>query len=388
MSSFQSQARPFLTNNSRTIPFLRPAPPRLSEHIEELRQLEASGIFSNFGPINTRFESEIKRMFFGNTGAVTTVSNATLGLMLAIKAVTEGARGKRYALMPSFTFAATAHAAIWAGFEPLFCDIDFDTWLPSHKAQEDLIAKFGKEIAVVVPYAAFGSVVDLDFYESLGFPIVIDAAASLGTLDKNGLGFGSSCRYPVVYSLHVTKTFSTSEGGLVYCDDEGVIETIRIMSNFGFGEPRVATMAGLNAKMCEIAALVALLKLKDIESSLMRREVLFHHYTSTADALVFQKPLASRQAHQFVPALIPEGSCATVDDVRGDLLKKGVGSAAYFSPHLAEHPYFRSRSTSGPLPVTDKVSARILSLPLSDIMSNDDIDYICTLLKQSLEARH
>ena len=82
----------------RQIPFLRPTPPRLSEHIDELRALEQSGQYSNFGPVNTRFEQEIRQKLFHNTGAVTSVANATLGLMLAIKAVTGDEIGRRYAL--------------------------------------------------------------------------------------------------------------------------------------------------------------------------------------------------------------------------------------------------------------------------------------------------
>ena len=67
------------------IPLVRPAPPQLSLAAAELRALEESGIFSNFGPVNTRFEEEMLARFFGGQGACTTVCNATIGLMLAIK---------------------------------------------------------------------------------------------------------------------------------------------------------------------------------------------------------------------------------------------------------------------------------------------------------------
>ena len=67
------------------IPLLRPAPPQLSLAIAELQSLEQSGIFSNFGPVNTLFEQEMLERFFGGVGACMTVCNATIGLMLAIK---------------------------------------------------------------------------------------------------------------------------------------------------------------------------------------------------------------------------------------------------------------------------------------------------------------
>ena len=110
------------------IPLLRPAPPQLSLAVAELQSLEQSGIFSNFGPVNTRFEQEMLERFFGGEGACMTVCNATIGLMLAIKeAVGEAAPGQ-FALMPSFTFAAAAHAALWCGLTPLFCDIHPTNW--------------------------------------------------------------------------------------------------------------------------------------------------------------------------------------------------------------------------------------------------------------------
>ena len=62
-------------------------------------------------------------------------------------------------------------------------------------SEENLLRKFGGDVAVIVPYATFGACLDLDRYTSLArrydIPVVVDAAASLGTLDKDGVGFGS-----------------------------------------------------------------------------------------------------------------------------------------------------------------------------------------------------
>ena len=100
------------------IPLVRPAPPQLSLAVAELKALEESGVFSNFGPVNTRFEQEMMARFFAGEGACVTVCNATIGLMLAIKdAVGEQPSGK-FALMPSFTFAAAAHAALLVRTDP------------------------------------------------------------------------------------------------------------------------------------------------------------------------------------------------------------------------------------------------------------------------------
>src|ERR1700744_2551985 len=194
------------------IPLVRPAPPKLSLAVAELQALEQSGIFSNFGPINTRFEQEMLARFFGDEGACMTVCNATIGLMLAIKeAVGEKAHGK-FALMPGFTFAAAAHAALWCGLTPLLCDVDAETWASDPAAEAELLARHAGKIAVIVPYATFGFPIDLarsdKLATQLGVPVVDDGAAALGTFDAAGRGFGSGFTGIVAFSMHATKSFA------------------------------------------------------------------------------------------------------------------------------------------------------------------------------------
>src|SRR4051794_10099233 len=119
-------------------PFLKPNPPKLSELSEELEQIEGSGWFTNYGPVNSRFESSAISELFGDQGHCVTMNNATSGLILAIQQVIHAQpklRARKYALMPSFTFAATGHAALWNRLTPLFCDIDPHTWLPSRESE-------------------------------------------------------------------------------------------------------------------------------------------------------------------------------------------------------------------------------------------------------------
>lgn len=373
------------------IPFLRPAPPRLSELVDQLRAIEDSGVFTNFGPVNTRLEVAMTERIFGGVGGCLTVGNATLGLMLAIRhAAGEGAPG-RYALMPSFTFAATAQAAIWAGLTPLLCDIEPDTWLPSAAAEEALLARYGARIAVVVPYATFGNCLDLDRYARLarqyGVGIVVDAAASLGALDAEGRGFGAGFPHPVVYSMHATKTFATAEAGLIHCGDPATLAALRAMANFGFGAPRTATMPGLNAKLSEIGALLALARLDGFEHVVAHREQLMERYRQNLPGWEFQRLIGRRHAHQFVPVLLPPDAGRSRAEVLAALAREGIGTAHYFSPHLAEQPYFRRRCRVARLEVTERLAARILSLPLADAMATDEVDRVCMALREAVAAR-
>jgi dTDP-4-amino-4,6-dideoxygalactose transaminase len=374
------------------IPLVRPAPPKLSLAIDELQSLEQSGIFSNFGPVNTRFEQEMLKRFFGGEGACTTVCNATIGLMLAIKeAVGEtspGAENRQFALMPSFTFAAAAHAAIWCGLTPLFCDIDPQTWTADPTAESAMLSRYAGRIAVVMPYATFGYPIDLDRYQriqtQLGVPVVIDAAASLGTFDLFGRGFGAGFSGSVVFSMHATKSFAVGEAGLIYSADKDRVARLRTMSSFGFGEPRTATMPGLNGKLSEVSALLGLLRLPDFDRITARRAALINRYRGALPALNFQRRAPGSQMHQFVPTLLPFALPGQRAAIREELANQGITTGTYFSPHLLEQPYFKKKCVADPMPVCDDVSARMISLPLFDAMTNREVDHVAECLNALL----
>jgi dTDP-4-amino-4,6-dideoxygalactose transaminase len=373
------------------IPLLRPSPPKLSLAMAELQAMEERGIFSNFGPINTNFEQEMLNRFFGGEGACLTVCNATIGLMLAIKEVIgERAHGK-YALMPAFTFAAAAHAALWCGLTPLLCDVDPETWAADPDAEIRMLTRHAGKIAVIIPYATFGYPINLAHYQNLesqfGVPVVVDGAASLGTFDHRGRGFGSGYRGTVAFSMHATKSFAVGEAGLLYSADPARIERLRTMSSFGFGEPRTATMPGLNGKLSEVGALLGQLRLANYDDIIAHRAELFDRYRAALPDLQFQQRTAGSQAHQFVPALLPADMQGRRATVRAGLTDKGITTGAYFCPHLFEQPYFQRTCVSGRLPISDAISARILSLPLFDEMTVEEVDRVTESLRALTRVR-
>jgi dTDP-4-amino-4,6-dideoxygalactose transaminase len=367
------------------IPLVRPAPPQLSLAVDELRSLEQSGIFSNYGPVNTRFEEEMLERFFGGQGACVTVCNATIGLMLAIKEAVGDVAPGQFALMPAFTFAAAAHAALWCGLTPLLCDINPQTWAADPDAESDLLARYAGKVAIAMPYATFGYNIDLERYRritsQLGVPAVVDGAASLGSFDAQGRGFGSGFGGSVVYSMHATKSFAVGEAGLIYSADKDRIARLRTMSSFGFGEPRTATMAGLNGKLSEVTALLGRLRLRDYDSITQYRAQLANRYRAMLPELEFQAQAPGIQAYQFVPALLPRELSGRKAAIREELASRGIATGAYFSPHLMEQPYFQKTSVAGPLPVSDDVSARMISLPLFDTMTYQEVSQVVEELR-------
>jgi dTDP-4-amino-4,6-dideoxygalactose transaminase len=375
------------------LPLIQPDPPRLSDMADALRRVEASGVFSNGGPAVRAFEADIAARLFGGLGTCLATGNATVALMIALRDAVASWQARHpsgerpIALMTSFTFAAAAHAALWAGLTPLLCDCDPEDWTVSAREEERLLALHGDRIAVVVPYAAFGTDIDLDRYRTLadrhGVAVVVDAAASLGTIGARGRGFGTGCPFPVVFSMHATKPFAVAEGGLIHSTDADLVDRLRRMTNYGFGATRAADLPGLNAKLPEVLALIASAQLDRIDTLAEHRSALHQLYrTELGDGFILQRPRARRQAMQFLPLLLPDHAAARRAEIVAGLAAQGIGSGSYFSPHLAQQPHFAQSCLVEPTPEADALGARMLSLPLTDRMTEADVREIAGHLQR------
>ncbi|MFZ5723086.1 MAG: DegT/DnrJ/EryC1/StrS family aminotransferase [Pseudomonadota bacterium] len=365
------------------IPFLRPSLVAADRYLPLLREIDESHLYSNFSPLNNRFEARVLAEWFGGAGAVSTVANATLGLMLAIRALARP--GARYALMPSFTFAATPLSAIWCGLEPWFVDVDPHTWCMDEEKLASALAHLGEEAAVVVPYPAFGTWESLRPYARLhreGMPVVVDAAPAFGTV-KGGIQCGAGFPGAVVYSFHATKAFGIGEGGLVHSADAALVQKIRQLSNFGFNTGRVPEGDGLNAKISEYTAAIALATLDVFPDKLRaRREVLAFYRAAAARAgleaggWAFQHT-EGEVATQIHSVLVPSGVDA--DQVIARLDAAGIEARRYFRPACHQQAHFAGCGR-GALPVTEEVSRRVVSLPFWEGMDEALVERVVAAL--------
>ena len=356
----------------RRIPFLRPDLVRKERFLHYLEQIEDSRIYSNYGPLNSLFENRVVSEYFRGTGAVTTVCNATTGLMLA---VSQSKRPTgRYALMPSFTFPATPLAAMWCGLEPYFLDIREDTWCVEEEEVDKALNQLGNEVAVVVPYATFGTAVDLAYYAKLqasGVPVVVDAAASFGTIVSNE-HFGTKFQGIIVFSFHATKPFGIGEGGLIYSGNIDSIKGIRCAANFGFRENRESSCQGLNAKLSEYGAAIGLATLDVFEEKIAAREKVANWYRQFLNQAGFLRAgWALQRTHgrvpvQFMSVLCPQGH-ASVEFVT-KLTRKGIEARTYFLPPCHQQRQF-TRFPTGKLTSTENIGKRVINLPFWEDMT-------------------
>lgn len=371
------------------IPFLKPNLVRKEVYQKYLARIDDSRIYSNYGPLNNLFEERVLGEYFRGEGALTTVNNATIGLMLAICHTKR--RGGKYALMPSFTFPATPLAAIWCGLEPYFIDIRMDDWCMDESILEETLDRLGEQAACVVTYATFGTCLDLSGYEALhrsGMPVIIDAASSFGASSDGGM-FGYGFSGPVVYSFHATKTFGIGEGGLVYSGDAELIQRIRQAGNFGFSADRVSVIHGLNSKLSEYAAAIALATLDVFPEKIQARLKISRWYVETMTQKgLFVANWVEQKTFGTVPRQVNSFLCPAnrTNRVLVDLLReKGIEARTYFAPACHQQKTFEIYPHSG-MNTTEGISARVINLPTWEEMSEDDVRTVIDALVGGTEA--
>ncbi len=370
------------------IPFLKPNIVKKEAYLKYLAQIDEARLYSNFGPLNSIFEKRVLSEYFNDLGAITTINNATTALILAIS-VTKRPDAK-YALMPSFTFAATPLAAMWCGLKPYFIDIHQDNWCMNEKQVDHALEKLGDQVAVIIPYATFGTWLDLTYYDRLQHskvPVIIDAAPAFGTSGKNG-HLGKEFSGMIVFSLHATKPFGIGEGALVYSNRSEIIAQVRRASNFGFSDGRECLFQGLNGKLSEYSAAIALATLDEFPQKFHKRNTLHKIYCEHFKKNnLFEKGWAMQKTsgkipYQFISVLGPK-KISNLDIVRY-LKDNSIQSRTYFSPPCHQQRIFIDYPRTS-MRETEKVSQGIVSLPLWEDMPAEDIVRVVSTLRKMEE---
>ncbi len=160
------------------------------------------------------------------------------------------------------------------------------------------------------------------------------------------------------------------------------------MGGFGFNEARIVTMPGLNTKLSEVAALLALAKLRELEGVAQHRFNLHQLYGRLLPEFTFQRITGQRSAVQFVSVLLPEAYTKYRSEIINELTRLGIGAGRYFAPHLANHPFFAETCVADGLVVTENISQRVISLPMSDFLTEKDVHYISKIFQRVCESYH
>src|SRR5919106_1784553 len=276
------------------LPLVRPSLPPESV-VDDIRKILSGPVLTN-GPYVRELE-ERAADYLGVRYCVA-VSSGTSGLMLILRvsALTGDV------VIPSFTFAATAHVVEWNGLRPVFADVDPETLLLSPEAVRRAVTT---HTSAILGTHTYGTPCDAEglweVAQSAGVKLFFDAAHAFGS-QHNGKrvgGFGDA----EVFSLSPTKVLIASEGGIIATNDDSLAEQCRIGRDYGNPGDYDCRFVGLNARMSEVHAAIALHSLDGLEERVARRNALADRY---------REALAQIPGLSF--PLVPDGDRSTYKD--------------------------------------------------------------------------
>ncbi|MGH2781485.1 MAG: DegT/DnrJ/EryC1/StrS family aminotransferase [Thermoleophilaceae bacterium] len=241
---------------------LEPYHDRLAEAVERVAR---SGRYV-LGPEVEAFERE----FAGYLGVrhCVGVANGTDALTIALRALGVGPGDE--VVMPSFTFYATAEAAVVAGARPVFCDIDLDTFCVT---AETVRAALTPRTKAIVPVHLFGNVAPVPELRALGLPVLEDAAQAAGA-ELDGFKAGA-LGDAATFSFFPSKNLPClGDGGAIATNDAALAERARVLRFHGSTDKSTFTDVGYNSRLDEIQAAVLRVLLPELDGwNDRRREV-------------------------------------------------------------------------------------------------------------------
>tara|TARA_Y100001001_G_scaffold164845_1_gene199529 strand:+ start:2360 stop:3460 length:1101 start_codon:yes stop_codon:yes gene_type:complete len=313
------------------------------------------------------------------------VTNGTLALQIAYRALsvsdaTSGAHSE--AIITPFTFIATASFLKWDGVQPVFADIDPDTWCLN---PANIEAAISPHTQAIVPVHVFGNACDVEVISAIAekhkLKVIYDASHAFGVNYKGEslLKHGDAA----TLSFHATKLFHTGEGGAIIFKRRDDLERAKKMINFGITGPEVIEELGVNAKMNELQAAMGLCVLDEMEDNLKARAAVWHRYEQALRrSLQLQaKPEALKYNYAYFPVLFESEKQAV--RVAAVLKENGVLARRYFYPSLESIECLGAKAVQ---PVSKDIASRILCLPIFDQLAQHDQQNIINLIEAELKT--
>jgi dTDP-4-amino-4,6-dideoxygalactose transaminase len=191
-------------------------------------------------------------------------------------------------------------------------------------------------------------------------------------------GFGDAS----VFSFSATKIATCGEGGLATFRDPAATERFTLLRGYGSDEEYDSRHVGLNGKLSELHAALGCLTVPGIEDEVAARLALLARYRERLGEHPGVRLQAVAPGLRPTPTQFVADFGARRDEVAGALAGQGIETRAYFRPmHAMER--FRALPAA-PLPVTERLGAALLALPLHRALDAGDVDRVCDAVEDVL----
>jgi len=354
------------------------------EDLKNVTKVIKRGSYWATGPEIKEFEEKIAE-YVGTKYAVT--FNSGTSALHALLLAYDLKRGDEV-IVPSFTFIATANAPLFIGAKPVFAEIEDRTY---GLDPEDVKKRITPKTKAIIPIHYGGCpclIRELkEIAEDNNLLLIEDAAESLGAEinDKKVGTFGDSA----MFSFCQNKVISTGEGGAITTDSKEIYEKLKLIRSHGRLETQdyfssTGSMdyvtQGYNFRMPTMNAALGLSQLKKIDKVIkMRRDKA--EYMTKKLSRIKEITLPTAPPDYFHVYQMYTIRINDTNQIRDKLIQylaeKGIMSKVYFDPIHLTH-FYRNKFgfKKDDLPITEKISKQVLSLPLYPTLTEKEIDYI------------
>jgi dTDP-4-amino-4,6-dideoxygalactose transaminase len=311
------------------------------------------------GPEVEAFERELAA-YVGVRHAIG-VANGTDAITIALRAM--GVGGGDEVIVPSFTFYASAEAIVTAGARPVFCDVDRGT---RNITRETVEAALTPRTRAILGVDLFGVPAPIDELRELGLPVLEDAAQALGARlgDRRAGALGDAA----TFSFYPSKNLGAfGDAGAIVTDDDATAAMARSLRFHGSRDKETFEYVGYNSRLDELQAAILRVLLPALDGWCDGRR---------AGAEAYR--VAGLGGHVELP-VIPAGAVPAwhlyvvthpqADLVLEGLASAGIGARGYYRSPLHRQPAMAPFSCGCDLPVTDRLAAENIALPISPVFT-------------------
>jgi len=336
--------------------------------------------YTNNGPNVKLLEKRLARLH--QTRFCITFSSGMWALVLAIRALS--LRGKSEIIMPSLTYRRMPDIAAWAGLKPRFCEVAPGTLALTAETVEPCINSETALIMAVHPIVNCCNSEELvECGKAHGIPVLFDSVESVyETTHAGKVGkFGEA----ECFSMHACKLLNGFGGGYLTTDNEKLARKLASLRTYGFVQvDTIGIPGGMNAKLNELHAAMALASLDDLSAQIDRNRRRYHTYRSLLDdvpgirLLEFDESLKNGYKN-IVVEILDEWPLSRKHTVRVLNAENILAREHYYPPLHRKNMDFPYVSCE--LPLTDKLAERFMNMPCGQLVSNGDIKEIVCILK-------
>lgn len=351
--------------------------------LKDIKELVKTGEFT-LGPPVAEFEEKFAKLC-GVNHAIG-INSGTDALILILKALGIGP-GDEVITVPN-SFIATANVIAFVGAKPVFVDVDDEYLMDVNKVREAITEK----TKAILPVHLTGNPVFIPYidriyhdnyhYENNPFiPVIEDSAQAIDadiTLHKVGsLGIAGE------FSLHPLKNMNVwGDGGMVTTNNDKLAKKIRLMRNHGLESRDVCSMVAGNCRLHTIQAVVALRLIGDVRRVSDKRienAALFDSLLKPVDGIkIPPRPVYKRQVYHTYVIQVEKR-----EQLRLFLANNGVETKIHYPvPIHLQEPYTELGYKRGDFPVCESQAEKILSLPIHQYLTEDQIQHTASLIRR------